>query len=92
MDDSFATAEKRGYAKGYRAGRRKLARAVSYEHKRQRENAFWQRAFVAAIPAFIAERGWEMEGRPVKNLDDFIELAARAADRAVTKSQERGRA
>ena len=91
MNDSFTTAEKRGYAKGYRAGRHKRAREVSHEKRRRQENAFWQRAFVAAIPSFMVADNWTVDGKPVATLSARIDLAAQAADLAVTTIQERQR-
>lgn len=86
MDDSFAIAEKRGYAKGYKAGRRKLAHEVSREQQIKRENAFWQRVFVAVLPSFLQLDNWTMDGKKVHTLADRVELASRAAGISVDKA------
>lgn len=56
--DPIKAAEKRGYAKGYIAGKAKRAKLLSYEQILRRDNALWNRAFLAALPACITADGW----------------------------------
>lgn len=76
VEDEIKKAEKRGYSKGYAVGKRRQAL--------QRKNgAFWQRAFLAALPAAIASQGWKRGNKPLTKLPDKVQLAAEAADEAM---------
>lgn len=84
MNEELQAAEKRGYAKGYAAGRRRKVRDVHGQRQAAAREAFRQRAFLAALPALIETGGtWKMAGREVKTLDDRVELAWRFAAQAV---------
>ena len=71
------------YHKGYRAGLRRKVRELSAEERRRRENAFWQRAFIAAIPATIEVSGWKRGSAEITTLADRMVLASEAADEAL---------
>lgn len=87
-DDDIKKIEARGYAKGYQAGRRRKQADIRSERHAREEKAFRDRAFLAALPAFISAHGWEMDGEKVTNLDQRVELAWRAARRAVLTRRE----
>lgn len=74
MDDIKA-AEKRGYSKGYAAGRRRKARDLSDQRRRTEREAFRRRAFLAALPACIAAQGWKRGDKPIASVDDRAQLA-----------------
>lgn len=82
-DDAFKEAEKRGYGKGYRAGRRRAARELSWEERQEKRNAFWREAFLAALPSAIEVQGWTSGGKPVTNLKERTKLARDFANEAL---------
>lgn len=82
-DDDIKKIEARAYTKGYEAGRRRKDRELRAERDRREERAFRDRVFLAALPDFIKAQGWKMDGKEVTNLNQRVELAWRAAQRAV---------
>ena len=77
------------YHKGYRAGLRRKVRELSAEEQRRRENAFWQRAFIAAIPATMQVLGWKRGTADISGLTDRMVLASEAADEALKLARRR---
>lgn len=79
MSDETKAAEARGYARGYAASNRKHARQQDHECIRREEQAFLDRAFLAALPACIEAQGWSRtvdgEKQPIANLAARTELA-----------------
>ena len=73
--------EKRGYSKGYAAGKRHKRNAI-----RIKRDAFWQRAFLAALPVAFAADGWKRGDTPINDLDDRVKLAAEVADEAMKQA------
>lgn len=94
-DDAFAAAEKRGYAKGYAAGKRRVGREVEAERleraRAARENAFFRQAFAAVLPACISAQGWKSGDKPIHNLDERTRLAHDFATEAVRLARLFGR-
>lgn len=79
-------AEKRGYAKGYAAGRRRLEADLSREQAAAEREEWRRRVFLAALPACISASGWtDGEGKPINTLMARIKLAILAADTAVKR-------
>lgn len=80
-------AELRGYSKGYAAGKRKKVREVSNETRQRKEDAFWQRAFIAALPAiFGGGQEWKRGDKPIASVPDRLRLVAEVADEAVKRA------
>lgn len=77
--------EKRAYQRGYNAGQRRKARAISQEKLAARREAFRQRAFLAALPACIAAQGWKRGDKPINSMNDRVGLAWDAADDAMKR-------
>lgn len=85
MTDDIKAAEARGYSKGYAASVRRKQRKVSAESEAKQRAAFWNRAFLAALPTCIDVQGWQRNGQPIKSLQDRTQLAADFADHALQK-------
>lgn len=92
MTDDIKRAEARGYAKGYQAGHRRAKREQSIEARRAKDNALWQRLFVAAIPAAVKAEGWKFGEKPIVNVEDRVKLAKSFADEAFAAAKREGRA
>lgn len=80
--------EKRAYSRGYNAGRKRneqeqqrwdaVHRSISNANEKLRHDAF-----CSALGALIqSPRNWTMDGKAVSDLDQYVELAARFANRA----------
>jgi len=83
MQDDAKTAELKGYARGYAAGNRRKRREVSIEVQQAKREAFRRQVFLAALPAFIAANNWIRGEKKLTTLDDRVDLAWRAANKAV---------
>ena len=94
-DDAFAAAEKRGYSKGYAAGKRRAGREVDTERleraRAARENAFWRQAMCAALTTCCNVHGWTKGDKPISNIADRVDLARDFADQAVLVARNKGR-
>jgi hypothetical protein len=94
-DDAFAAAEKRGYSKGYAAGKRRVGREVEVERMERartaREDAFFRQAFAAALPACITAQGWKSGDEPINSLAGRTKLAQDFAVEAVRLARLQGR-
>ena len=75
--------EHRGYGKGYAAGKRRKEREISNKQRKRIKDAFWQRAFLAAIPVAFGAQGWKRGEKQINTLADRMKLAAEAADEAM---------
>ena len=67
--------EKRDYAKGYAAGKRRKQREISYEQVQREKQAFLDRVFLAVIPIALESQGWTSGGKPVNTSEERIRLA-----------------
>lgn len=83
MDDELKKARLNGYSQGYAAGKRRKAKEITYETKMAKERAFWQRAFIAALPAAFEAVGWTRGETKIASLEDRMRLARDAADEAL---------
>jgi hypothetical protein len=82
-------AEKRGYARGYAAGRKRNAEeqakweaihaAIGSERMQRRD-----RFFCAALTGLI-QRSWNLNGKPAKTMEDHVELARQFAITSMEK-------
>jgi hypothetical protein len=82
--------EKRAYQRGYAAGRKRTEAELAHwlriheelhDRRVQRKDAF----FCAALNGLLPVSGWEMGGKQLASLDDYVELAVRFADAAMTR-------
>ncbi len=89
MSAEVREAEKRGYQRGYAAGRRRLGKDKWEQQRHRRESAFWQRAFLAALPWAMECQGWSFGDTPIRSTEQRVELAQRVADRALAKAKHR---
>lgn len=85
-EDELKQAELRGYGKGYAAGRQRKKRDISQESLQKKKDAFWQRAFLAALPVAFTINGWKRGSVPIVNLPDRMKLAADVADEALSQA------
>lgn len=90
-DAAIKAAEKRGYGKGYAAGKARKQRVRDGEQSRIKQNAFWQRAFLSLAPAAMQVRGWRFGETPISSSADRIKLASAWADHALSKAIAGGR-
>jgi hypothetical protein len=82
-NEELKAAELRGYSKGYAAGKRRKQSQINRESRQRKEDAFWQRAFLAALPAAFAAQNWTRGDKPINKLDQRVLLAAETADEAL---------
>lgn len=82
-DDAIKAAEKRGYARGYQAGKGRRKADADREQRRKADQAFLERAFIAALPACIQVQGWSRGDAPIKSLPDKTRLAWDFAEEAL---------
>jgi len=76
-------AEQRGYSRGYIAGRKRKAREISRENQMRKKSAFWQRAFLAALPVAMTRDNWTRGDKPITTVADRTKLATEIADEAL---------
>lgn len=74
-EDEIKKAEKRGYARGYVAGKQRKQRDQTAEQIHREKRAFLDRAFMAALPACIAAQGWKAGDKPISNVPERVDLA-----------------
>lgn len=82
-DIDLKAAEARGYRKGYATGKKRLAKDQRQEAIYKKRQAFWQRAFLAALPAALEGQGWSRRGVAITTLKDRVRLAEEIADEAL---------
>jgi hypothetical protein len=88
MSDETKLAEHRGYSKGYYAGLRKKKQGIKSERLSREKAAFWNRAFISALPATIDAQNWTRGDKPIVGLVDRVKLAAETADEALKYFQQ----
>lgn len=86
-EDDIKRAEQLGYSKGYQAGKKRKYKVETYEQRNRKENAFWQRAFIAALPAAFAAEGWSRGEKQITALEDRVRLAADTADHSLVTAK-----
>ena len=84
-DDPVAAAEKRGYQRGYNAGKRRLVQEVARDRRHAQAEAFRRRAFLAALPAAFGAQGWKRGDQPITSMEDRVRLAWEVADEAMKR-------
>ena len=81
----MSDAESRAYAKGYAAGRRKRKSDLRMQQWEREQQAFLDKAFVAALPFCLTAEGWTYKGRPISGEQDRIDFAWRVAQAALRR-------
>lgn len=74
-DEQLKAAERRGYSKGYIAGKRRKQREISLDRARREKQAFLDRAFLAVLPAAMTADNWQSGGKPVLTTVERVRLA-----------------
>jgi hypothetical protein len=74
-EDEIKRAEKRGYARGYAAGKQRRQRDQSAEQRYREDRAFLDRAFMAALPACVNAQGWKTGDTPITDVPGRVNLA-----------------
>lgn len=82
-DEEIAKAEKRGYGRGYSAGKARRFREINRERVQREHQAFLERAFIAALPACIEVTNWKRGTTPITGMDDRVRLAWEIAEAAL---------
>jgi hypothetical protein len=77
--------ESRAYAKGYAAGRRKVAAERSSAALQRAEDRMWREVFCAALNGLIINANWSIGGEHMATSDDYVQVARALADRAIKK-------
>lgn len=77
------------YQKGYQAGLRRKQRERKAANAAVRERAFWERAFLAALPECVDSEGWKRGEKPIIGREERTQLAAGFADDALTEYRSR---
>jgi hypothetical protein len=75
--------DSKAYARGYQAGKKRLALIVSAESLRRREHLFWRQAFIAVLPAAMDATGWKRGDAPIIDIPARVQLAKEFADAAL---------
>lgn len=82
-DDEMKKAEQRGYARGYAAGRKRVRADNLAERYHREQQAFLDKALLAALPACIEAQGWKSGGEPITSLPQRVALAVKFANEAL---------
>lgn len=88
--DDFKKAERRGYAKGYEAGKRRRPRSTGTESFKERKAAFWQRSYIAILPTAMTVNGWMIGDLKINTAEQRIFMARRWADEALEQAVSAG--
>lgn len=84
--------EKKAYARGYGAGKKRLQARVREERQVAQRNAFWLRAYLAALPACIAANGWkDGSGNAITNTAQRAFLARTMSNESLDIAISEGR-
>lgn len=75
--------EKRGYQRGYVAGRKRLKRDREAERRAAEFAAFWNRCYIALLPAAMQVDGWRIGDKLVSSTAERVDLARLWANEAV---------
>lgn len=78
-------AEKRSYAKGYAAGRKKQISDEVMAARVAGDLTFWEKAFLSVSEHFISCAAWKRGEESLSSMDARVELAASFATKALTK-------
>lgn len=79
-EENLKSAEQRGYGRGYAAGKKRAKADRLAENFRREQQAFLDKALLAALPACIEAQGWKTGDEPITNLPQRVALAVRFAN------------
>jgi len=79
--------EHRAYSRGYSAGRKKLKQENQTARRFARQDEFWRRAFLTALPFALDAQSWSRGGKPITGIADRVKLAADVANEAVEQAK-----
>lgn len=83
---------KQAYARGYAAARRSAKTKRTHSQAVARRDAFWQRCFIAALPACTVAENWTTgDKKPINTLVERVDLARNFADEALRVAERSGR-
>lgn len=83
--EAIKAAEKRGYSKGYAAGKRKQAIERSAAAERRAERRFWQQVFCAALTGTLQNNGWKTGDKRWNDCPSYVDGCSEFADIAVRR-------
>jgi len=83
VEDEIKRAERRGYSKGYVAGKRRKQAARQREVHCREQQAFLDRAFLVILPVALAAEGWKFGDKPISTTEERVLLAKRWAEEAL---------
>lgn len=72
---SAADLEKKAYARGYAAGRKRARADNRVDQQYAKNSAFLDRAFLAALPATMVVDNWTRGDKKITNVNDRVALA-----------------
>jgi hypothetical protein len=79
----MADTDRKEYARGYNAGRKRVDLDISREAVMAERQAFLERAFLAALPACIVAQDWKRGDKPITNMTQRTALAWDFAEEAL---------
>lgn len=80
--------EQRAYSRGYAAGKRRKTAERRAEHERAKQQAFWDRAFLAALPVAAVAQRWKVDGKPITTVEQRVSLAKSFATEALKQRRD----
>lgn len=83
-EDDIKAAEKRGYQRGYTAGRRKREEKRAAERVRRERQAMLDRIYLALLPVYISEP-IAVDGKEITKLSAKVGLASEMANYALKR-------
>lgn len=86
--EAIKAAEKRGYARGYEAGKRRKYREHEAHIREAKRLAFAERLFLTFLPVAMQVQGWKVGGEPISSGDQRIGLAVLWTKQAMNKRYE----
>lgn len=82
-DDTIKTAERRGYSKGYLAGRKKKRTEQVIENMRRERQSFLDKAFISLLSGSMLADGWKSGDKPIVGIAERVGLARKFAIEAL---------
>lgn len=84
-DEQLKAAERRGYSKGYVAGKARKQREISIEREKREKQAFLDRVFLQILPVAMEAQGWTSGGKPIVSTVERVRLARSFAIEALSQ-------
>jgi hypothetical protein len=86
QDDLAAQAEKRGYSRGYAAGKRMADRTRSAESRKRAENRMWTQIFCSALQGTLVNGKWKTGDKYWSSAGDYVRGCGNIADLAMKQN------